>query len=137
MKWLVFILLFVISLPSDSQVSYQPPTQWNVVTLKAYMDQKFESMQLAITKAEQATEKRFEGVNEFRNTLADQQRTFIPRAEYESGHAGLHVEVLDLKTRLDKIENMKQGGSVVWSWLLGGLALIISILNIKDKIIKK
>jgi len=37
----------------------------------------------AVSKAETATEKRFEGVNEFRNTLADQQRTLMPRSEVE------------------------------------------------------
>jgi len=37
----------------------------------------------AVVKAEVASEKRFEGVNEFRSTLADQQRTLIPRVEAE------------------------------------------------------
>ena len=35
----------------------------------------------AIIKAEVATEKRFEGVNEFRAQLSDQARTFMPRTE--------------------------------------------------------
>lgn len=40
----------------------------------------------AIQKAESATEKRFEGVNEFRAQLADQARTFISRTESISRH---------------------------------------------------
>lgn len=35
----------------------------------------------ALTKAEAATERRFESVNEFRDTLRDQAGTFITRAE--------------------------------------------------------
>ncbi len=35
----------------------------------------------AINKAEVATEKRFDSVNEFRQTLSDQTATFMPRAE--------------------------------------------------------
>lgn len=38
----------------------------------------------AINKAEVATEKRFEGVNEFRAQLADQATSFIPRTEAEA-----------------------------------------------------
>jgi hypothetical protein len=38
----------------------------------------------AIEKAEMATEKRFEGVNEFRHALDDQTKTFIPRVEAEA-----------------------------------------------------
>lgn len=45
-----------------------------------------EAADKAIAKAEAATEKRFEGVNEFRGQLADQARTFIPRAESISRH---------------------------------------------------
>lgn len=37
----------------------------------------------AVQKAEIAAEKRFEGVNEFRAALADQQRTLMPRAEVD------------------------------------------------------
>lgn len=37
----------------------------------------------AVSKAEVASEKRFDSVNEFRNTLADQQRTLMPRSEAE------------------------------------------------------
>jgi len=37
----------------------------------------------AVNKAEASSEKRFEGVNEFRSTLSDQQRTLMPRAEAE------------------------------------------------------
>jgi len=39
------------------------------------------SAEKAVTKAETATEKRFESVNEFRLTLSDQTKTFVTRGE--------------------------------------------------------
>lgn len=42
----------------------------------------------ASIKAETASEKRFEGINEFRNTLRDQQNTYITRTEVETKIAG-------------------------------------------------
>lgn len=53
----------------------------------------------AVAKAEMAADKRFEQVNEFRATLADQQRTLMPRAE---------VEVL-MKAMTEKIELTSRG----------------------------
>ena len=44
----------------------------------------FHTSEKAITKAELASDHRFEGVNEFRAQLADQQRTLISRVEVEA-----------------------------------------------------
>jgi len=55
----------------------------------------------AVTKAEVATEKRFDGVNEFRAQLADQAATFMPRAEYTIQHRSL-ADIVDASVaRLD------------------------------------
>jgi len=53
----------------------------------------------AITKAEVASDKRFEGQNEFRSQLSDQAATFMPRYEFESSHANLVEKVDDLAQR--------------------------------------
>lgn len=62
------------------------------------------SQKEAVTKAEVASEKRFESVNEFRAQLADQAGTFVSRLEAEARRAeadGRHtslVEKLDTET---------------------------------------
>jgi len=122
----MLILVFIV-------YSFAQPEQWTVRTLKEYFEQRLTAMDLAITKAEEATEKRFAGVNEFRSTLSDQQRTFVPRLEYEGGHLELTNRVNDLRARLDKIENMKQGGNVVWAYVIAGISLVIAIFTLKDK----
>ncbi len=48
-----------------------------------------ETSEKAIVKAESATEKRFDSVNEFRATLADQATKLLPRAEFDVQHAAL------------------------------------------------
>ena len=111
--------------------------------------QKFESLATAINKAEVATEKRFEGVNEFRNTLSDQQKTFITASEYKVAHQNL-VElvntntktlsdiILNQKERIDKIENIKQGAGNMYILIVGILGILMAIasfiLNIVGKI---
>jgi hypothetical protein len=65
---------------------------WTLDTLYLHIERRFADQQDAVgaalraaekatDKADAASEKRFEGVNEFRETLKDQQSTFITRTE--------------------------------------------------------
>lgn len=58
----------------------------HLAQVRAETHAALEAADKAIAKAEAATEKRFEGVNEFRAQLADQARTFISRTESLSRH---------------------------------------------------
>jgi len=68
----------------------------------------------AVAKAETASDKRFEGVNEFRNTLKDQQGTFATRIETTS----------QIKAVLDKLDTLdarvvvtaSRVDFIVWAW---------------------
>jgi len=70
--------------------------------------QRFQAQEKAIDKSDAASEKRFEAVNEFRNTLSDQTKTFMPRLEAETRtHA--NAEKIDaLASRMDKMETQIQ-----------------------------
>jgi hypothetical protein len=70
-------------------------SEWTVDTLKEHFDailvEKDKAISAAllaakeaVTKAETASDKRFENVNEFRQTLSDQTSTFVPRTEWQS-----------------------------------------------------
>lgn len=81
-----------------NEVGYLPPHPTNVnpsISLKEYFDsqisekekryeQRFTAQQEAVLKAEAANEKRFESVNEFRNTLKDQQEKFVSKDEVKT-----------------------------------------------------
>jgi hypothetical protein len=86
-------------------------------------------------------------VNEFRATLADQQKTFLTAAEYKSAHQNL-VElvnnstktisdtILTQKERIDKIENMKTGGQSTWMMIVGIVAFLSALFSIALHFIK-
>lgn len=111
-------------------------SQWTVQTLKEYVDQRFAAIQMAVDKADEATEKRFESVNEFRAQLSDQSRTFIPRQEYEIAHENLKAQVVTLYNEMEKTKNVKQGGNIVWAYVLSGVSLIGTIVMLVMNIIK-
>jgi hypothetical protein len=84
----------------------------------------------AILKAEIAVEKRFESVNEFRQTLLDQTNTFITKVEFESLRETSGTRLLDLSSRLDKIEGRSVGLNAGWVYLLGILAAVGTVISV-------
>jgi hypothetical protein len=95
----------------------------------------------AVLKAELASEKRFESVNEFRGTLADQQRTLMPRAEAEAVIKALETRLDSaVATLAEKIESLtklqivsggiKSGVQFGWQYSIAIIGLILTILGI-------
>jgi len=58
------------------------------------------SSEKAVTKAESATEKRFDSVNEFRNTLKDQASSLMPRGEVEAKYKAYDTQIDEMKKEL-------------------------------------
>ena len=95
----------------------------------------------AVNKAEMANEKRFDGVNEFRATLADQQRLLIPRMEVdviikalEGKITALNAAVADHNTRILSIgvasTNKSEGLTQGWGWAVGVVGLVLTLISI-------
>jgi len=127
--------------------------------MKAAFDAADKAVQAALTavkeasdKAEEASNKRFESVNEFRAQLADQAATLLSRTEYSSLHKALEDKVgaladrvvqleLRLTSRLDLAKgsddgsreyagDKRQGSATVAQWIgmaLIGIGVILSI----------
>ncbi len=95
----------------------------------------------AVTKAEVATEKRFEGVNEFRETLRDQAATLLPRVEYQVQHKSLADLVAFNANRLDAMDNgirgKKEGLGLVGQIGLGLMAIISAAAAIASALLHR
>jgi hypothetical protein len=95
----------------------------------------------AVAKAETTSDKRFDGVNEFRGQLADQQRTFIPRAEVDILVRGLTEKVDSLNASLggrisaiDKQLSERRAESAGvkggYGYAVGIIGLVVTVLAI-------
>jgi len=99
--------------------------------IKAALD----AAEKAIGKSEAAYEKRFEAVNEFRQTLSDQAATFMPRTEALQ-RADTNADKIDgLASRMDRIEATKGGADANWTKLGGFVAVGVGLLTILGAII--
>jgi len=81
----------------------------------------------AVNKAELGAEKRFEGVNEFRSALADQQRSLMPRSESEAHWSSLTKEVQDLKEQIIAMRDRSIGVRGGWGYAAGLIGLLVGI----------
>ena len=94
------------------------------------VEQALESAKEAVTKAECATEKRFDSVNEFRASLADQTATFMPRVESEARHAAHEKELGALENRLSKMEGTGVGKNLSWGYIVGAVAALAGVVTV-------
>ena len=91
----------------------------------------------AVTKAEAATEKRFDSVNEFRKTLSDQAATFLARPEAEAKFKGYDEKLDDVKKEIAGLRESRSeigGGTAVARWsfekVLAMGALVIALISL-------
>lgn len=77
----------------------------------------------AVSKAETAAEKRFDAVNEFRATLADQQRTLMPRAEAELQFG----RITSLEKELTTMRGHGSGIHSGWGYAIGLVGIILAV----------
>lgn len=125
---------------------------WTVDTLHIYTMRRFDDMERllderaraqgrameaalaaaekAVGKAEKAGEKRFDSVNEFRQTLTDQAGTFVTRKEADAVHAAILDRLGELADRLNKAEGRAAGASQTVGLLLAVATVVISIVII-------
>jgi len=111
---------------------------------KERVDMALAASDKAITKAEQTTEKRFEGVNEFRSALSDQSSLMLTRTEYQAQQQTINERVSMLTDAVTKIDSrmvgkhealggtgvMIVGTAVVISALISIASLLVSLLRV-------
>jgi ElaB/YqjD/DUF883 family membrane-anchored ribosome-binding protein len=87
------------------------------VSLKEYVEMRLAAMETAVTKAETAAEKRFEGINEMRAMVIDAARQYMPRLEFETAHQSL----------VDKIDALQK---MIWIGvgIVGALQFVVGAL---------
>lgn len=107
------------------------------VSLREYVDVRFEGLDKAVTKAETATEKRFESVNEFRSALNDSNRLLMPRAEAERALQTLSDKLDALTHRVNAKNDQTTGKGQSWALIIAGTSLLSTVLGMAFLIARK
>ena len=93
-------------------------------------EQRFDAQEKAVLKAEVATEKRLEGVNEFRKTLSDQQSTFVSKEVSDARFKSLENLVAVLTAQQQQNSGRGAGRNDVWLVIVAIASPVIAIAAI-------
>lgn len=83
-----------------------------------------------IERALDAIDKRFEAVNEFRQTFADEQETFARKDEIAIRLGGIETRLADNTTRLNELTGVRSGQATVGAILVGGVSAFSALVAI-------
>lgn len=136
-------LVFSGLAPAETQHSAS-----DAITLREYVDVRFDAQQKAVEaalasadraviKAEAASDKRFDSVNEFRQTLSDETKSFITRVEYDNAHKGLEDKVQELSARVSTAESRSVGLTTAWGYLFGIMGMAAAAVSIFVQVTKR
>ena len=108
-------------------------TAANLASANAATSAAFAASEKAITKAEQANEKRLEGLNEFRSQMAEQQAGYITKAEAELQFAAMKEKI----EALSKSDSAGTGEKVAAKWFVGiVVALALAVIGVVEFVIR-
>lgn len=82
----------------------------------------------AIAKSEAATEKRFQSVNAFREQLAEQATTFMPREVAEAQMIELRKKLDELTARVDTAAGKSLGANAVVGLIVAAVTVISAVI---------
>ena len=84
----------------------------------------------AVIKAETATEKRFESVNEFRAALGDQASKLLGRGEFSVAQKSLIEKIESLEKRLNLREGATEGADKTLAYIISAISVLFGIIGI-------
>ncbi len=97
---------------------------------KSAVDAALDAASRAVEKAEIAANKRFEGVNEFRGALADQQANLIQRSEVQVMFNALTEKQQASEKKVDALLSERAGVVGGWGYAAAVLGFVIGVAGL-------
>jgi len=116
----------------------------NADEVQKSLDAHFDFQEKAIKVAADASDKRLEGMNEFRATLTDQSKTFVTTEKFDSFKEYVDTKIDQLKVDIQKIEisdatlsGKASQSQVVLAYIFTGIGALIGIISLILSIIDR
>lgn len=134
MKWTVDTLRVLVE-ANDRRYKQRFGDQERAVAAALAAQEKavaaaLKAAETAVSKAESAAEKRFDSVNEFRATLADQTATLMPRSETDIRLTALGDRLTAAERQLAQSSGRTGGVQASWAVLVGLVTVAAAIIGI-------
>jgi hypothetical protein len=104
------------------------------ISLKDYVDMRFSLLENTTEATRQALEKRFDAMNEFRQSLADNARLLMPRSEAEQRFAQIADQLGNLSMRVAAIDQKGEGKRDLWGYIVGVFGILSLIATMAENL---
>ncbi len=137
--WLVLALLLVVVGPAIAE-DITPHELLSIINERdKYYNQRFVDSEKSVSaalaaadkataKAETSSDKRFDGVNEFRSTLKDQQINLVTRNEVEVRFKALEDKIAANNQQITQLIARAEGAAQLWGIITVGIGLVIAAM---------
>lgn len=102
----------------------------NLVSLKEYIDTRFEAMEKAVTIANATMDKRLEGMNEFRSSLKDASALYFTRAEHQAYLEKVDADIRVLRESKAALEGKASAKSVIFATIIAVIGITLSVASL-------
>jgi hypothetical protein len=124
--------------PTSQQRGSSSFTHADGVTLKEYVDLRFEQDHTALVLAEKTLGIHLAQLNEFKEALQDQTTTYATRnemdlkfdrwiSEYRTAHEAVCRDIDELKEFRTIIETKASVSSVTWAYIISGISILFTL----------
>ena len=100
------------------------------VSIRDYVDLRFEEAQRAIDKAEASMRERLAGMNEFRDQLKDQAGRFVTRDEMNIIITKQAEDIKALQKISDRAEGKASQNAMLFAIAMALIGLVLGVLNL-------
>jgi hypothetical protein len=122
-------------MPGSSQLPQQRHTA-EYISLRDYIDTRLEAVEKTTELSRIAMEKRLDGMNEFRATLQDQNRNFVPRQEYSAFVEKAELDLRSLRESRSKLEGKADASSLHETTIIAVIGLLIALVSLLIRIME-
>jgi len=105
------------------------------VGLKEYFDMRIRSQEEALDLARESLEKRLDTMNEFRQSLKDQQSTFITHNEYNAKHELLQAQVDQLRLKGAELSGKADQRSVTIVMIFSLISATLGLISLVESLV--
>ena len=101
-------------------------TEKEVITLEKYVDTRIDAIEKAVAIAYQAMDKRLDGMNEFRDTIKDLNKSYITRNEHDI----VCQDIQSLKESRAEIAGKASQNSVNTAQIISVVSALLALISV-------
>jgi len=100
------------------------------VSLKEHFESRLQAIEKQLETANQVLDIRLAGMNEFRESMKDQQNTFLTMSEHDAWKAKIEADIQTLRDFRVKVDSKADQKTVTLAFIFSAISAVIGVIGI-------